>query len=93
MGRHTKEEEESLRQTVIQALKLTEGKHQRRVAKETGAGLNFVNKIAQEIFPPLDMGILKKMIPVFIENGLKIKFDAREIKRIQELYQEIKQNG
>jgi hypothetical protein len=88
MGRRTKEDMVLLRQHVEELLK--EGKSQRTVAAESGAGLQYVNKVAQEILIPIDKGILMKMIPVFIQKKLQVGFTKKEIARIQKLYGEIK---
>lgn len=35
------------------------------------------------------IGIIKKMIPAFVDKGLKIKFDSEEIPILQELVKEV----
>jgi hypothetical protein len=87
MGRRTKEEEVALRIKVEELLK--EGKSQRKVAAESGACLQFVNKVAQQVLIPVDKAILMKMIPVFIEKKMQVGFTKKEIARIQVIYKDV----
>jgi len=65
------------------------------VAKQFGVSHQTVYNIwrGDYKFPPnaspLDTQILKKMIPAFVEAGIKLKLEKNEITRITELFQEV----
>ena len=61
-----------------------QGVSRRDLAEEYNVSEQYIYKILRE-FEDLDFSILTKMIPAFIQAGLKIQLEEQEISRVKEL--------
>lgn len=99
MPRITREAQVKRDQQIMEYLK--QSIPQVQIAKMVGASASTVNKLAKKVYNKeepvkkesntLDTNILKKLIPVFIENRMQVKLDKPEIERIKQLYLELSQ--
>ena len=85
---------------------LREGLPQVQIAKDVKCSASTVNKYAKKLYKPddqnkwvdpdadiMDTQILKKMIPLFVDKGLKVMLTKDEVERVKELWKIIEKEN